>query len=204
MTDIRDEQVEWAVVHRLKAMLDDPPKTEFNVTQTFAHFTAILFWTTQRIRVPVAAGPADRAAQRALRKLERQQITELPWSLSLQPPVLDDADVLGDERNVNADFVGMSVDRFTIWLRDSLAHGDGRNIRPIHKRSRRTGNEHLAGFCVDFSERRGAARMLRLHLHHLDMIRIGSGLANNFCHELSHGDERFEREANKMVVEAAE
>lgn len=203
MGGISDDQVEWAVVHRLKAMLDDPPKTEFNVTQAFAHFTAILLWTTQRIRVPVAAGPADHAAQRARRNLERHQITNPPWSLSLRPPALDNADILGDERDVNADFVGMSVDRFTIWLRDSLAHGDGRNIRPVHKQSRRTGKEYLAGFRIDFSERRGAARMLTLHLYHLDTLRIGKALADNFCQALSRDDAQFEHEA-AQVLEAAE
>lgn len=199
MGGISDDQVEWAVVHRLKQMLDDPPKTEFNVTQTFAHFTAILMWTTQRIRVPHAAMPADRAAQRALRNLGQQQIADPPWSLSRQPPALEGAEILGDEREVNADFAGMSVERFTIWLRNALAHGDGRSISPIHKQSRRTGREYLAGFAISNDRGQGTT----LHLYHQDMIRIGKALADNFCQELSHGDEHFEREAVR-VLEAAE
>lgn len=46
-----DEHVEWAIVNRFKAMLDAPPKTKFNVTQSFALFSAILLWTKQRARV---------------------------------------------------------------------------------------------------------------------------------------------------------
>jgi hypothetical protein len=38
MGGIAGEHVEWAVVNRLKAMLDAPPQTEFNVTQSFALF----------------------------------------------------------------------------------------------------------------------------------------------------------------------
>lgn len=45
---ISDEHVEWAVVDRLKAMLDEPPKAKFNVTQSFALFNSILLWTKNR------------------------------------------------------------------------------------------------------------------------------------------------------------
>ncbi len=41
MGGIVDEQVKWSVVNRLKAMLDDPPKTKFNVTQSFALFSTV-------------------------------------------------------------------------------------------------------------------------------------------------------------------
>jgi hypothetical protein len=101
MGGISDDQVEWAVVHRLKAMLDDPPKTEFNVTQTFAHFTAILIWTSQRIRAPRVLGAANHWARRALQNLRGQAIYDPPWSLSRQPPLLDNAGIL-DADDVNA------------------------------------------------------------------------------------------------------
>ncbi|MFZ6763344.1 hypothetical protein [Pseudoroseomonas sp. WGS1072] len=32
-------------MNRLKAMLDEPPQTTFNVTQTFALFSSVLLWT---------------------------------------------------------------------------------------------------------------------------------------------------------------
>jgi hypothetical protein len=69
MGGIADEHVEWAVVNRLKAMLDVPPPTKFNVTQAFALFSAMLLWT-KRTGVGADHGlfqPADRAA-RAVRK----------------------------------------------------------------------------------------------------------------------------------------
>jgi hypothetical protein len=51
MGGIADDHVEWAVANRLKAMLDDLPKTPFNITQPFAHFTMILLWTKNRMWV---------------------------------------------------------------------------------------------------------------------------------------------------------
>jgi hypothetical protein len=36
MGGIAHEHFQWAVVNCLKAMLDEPPKTKFNVTQPFA------------------------------------------------------------------------------------------------------------------------------------------------------------------------
>jgi hypothetical protein len=199
MGGISEGQVEWAVVHRLKAMLDHPPKTEFNVTQTFAHFTAILLWTAQRLRVQDAIDPADYAAQRVWAKLQEQAVTDAPWRLSRKVPRLPRARVLGVERDINAAFDGMPADQFIIWLRNALAHGDGRSIRPIHKMSLRSGKELLAGF--EFVERRGQRRGLQLY--HQDMIRIGKALADTFCKALSHGDEYFEREAGTQVVEKA-
>ena len=203
MGGISDDQVEWAVVHRLKAMLDDPPETKFNVTQTFAHF--ILLWTTQRIRVldMDVVGPADHAAQQVLRNLHQQQITDSPWGLSRLPPALEGADILGDERDVNAAFVGMTVGDFTIWLRNALAHGDGRTITPIHKRSLRTGKDYLAGFRIAFAQERHAERILTLHLYHQDIVRIGKSLAENFCRMLREGDAQFNAEAMLKLSRAS-
>jgi hypothetical protein len=40
MSGILNEDVEWAVANRFKAMLDELPNTKFNVTQSFALFGA--------------------------------------------------------------------------------------------------------------------------------------------------------------------
>ena len=72
---------EWAVVNRLKTMLDVPPKTKFNVTQSFALFSAILLWTKQRAWVPDHAlfQPADRAARAVRNALEASSIFDASW-----------------------------------------------------------------------------------------------------------------------------
>jgi hypothetical protein len=74
---------EWAVVNRLKTMLDVPPKTKFKVTQSFALFSAMLLWTKQRASVPDHAlfQPADRAARAVTNALEASSISiRLGWS----------------------------------------------------------------------------------------------------------------------------
>jgi hypothetical protein len=77
MGGIADKHVEWAIVNRLKAMLDAPPKTKFNVTQSFALFSAILLWTKQRAWVggdardsPVSFSPRIMPRERRARCCE--------------------------------------------------------------------------------------------------------------------------------------
>ncbi len=96
MGGIVDQHVEWAVVNRLKAMLDAPPKTRFNVTQSFALFSAILLWTKQRAWVggelrdrPEWFNQADHAAQDARETFRAASIFDVPWSLLKVRPQLD-------------------------------------------------------------------------------------------------------------------
>ena len=71
MGGIADEHVEWAVVNRFKAMLDVPPKTKFNVTQSFALFSAIVLWTKQRAWV--GGDARDRPPGSAKRTMLREK-----------------------------------------------------------------------------------------------------------------------------------
>ena len=202
MGRIADEHVEWAVVNRLKAMLDEPPKTRFNVTQSFALFTAVLVWTKNRIWVggdredrPAWFGGEDHAARDMRERLQNTCICDAPWRLSLTPPQIVMLD--GQQpflARINSDFAEMSAEAFFRWLRNALAHGDGRTIRPIHKPSQGGDKTLLAGFEV--AERRGAD-----HLYHADMRRIGATLADLFCQSLSGGDRYFEREAGTATIE---
>ena len=212
MGGIVDEHVEWAVVNRLKAMLDEPPETKFNVTQSFALFSAILLWTKNRAWVAGNIGVRqnwhdgeDHKAHDAREALRGTNITEDPWLLSKKRPrpMMDyrDGDFPPEVADINADFVGMNAEAFFKWLRDAIAHGDGRTIKPIHKRSMRTGKTLLAGFEIIFKERRGSKRKLTLALYHSDMTRIGTILADLFCQSLSGGDRYFEQEAGTASIE---
>lgn len=214
MGGISDAQVEWAVVNRLKAMLDEPPATNFNVTQTFALFSSILLWSKNRAWVAgrrPALGPEadenDDRAHMARKALGGALITGEPWRLSTMDPQIA---VLGDERDqvpggarINSDFENMSAEVFFEWLRNAVAHGDARTIQPIHKISRRTGMPLLAGFQFKFAERPGSARKLELSLYHDDMRRLGRELAHLFCQALSGGDRYFEEEAGTARLKEA-
>ena len=214
MGGISDAQAEWAIVNRLKAMLDEPPQTTFNVTQTFALFSSVLLWTKNRAWVAGNNGQrgrwqdqADHLAHDVREAMRGKLITDDPWRLSLVVPQIVLVDRAEErevrERRINADFEQMTAEDFFKWLRDALAHGDGRTIKPIRKLSTRTGNALLAGFRVEFNAERGAAQTLKLDLFHDDMRRIGSVLADLFCRSLSGGDRYFEEEAGTARLQEA-
>jgi hypothetical protein len=52
MAEITKVHVEWAVVGRLRLLLEETPHKKFNVTQSYALFTSILCWVLQHIRTP--------------------------------------------------------------------------------------------------------------------------------------------------------
>jgi hypothetical protein len=214
MTEIADEHVEWAIVNRLKAMLDDPPQTAFNVTQTFAFFTSILLWTKNRAWVAGHHGqskdwqdPADHQAHAAREALRCKMILEAPWQLSRMPPKIVLVD--GGEKHsrqegrINSDFENMTAEAFFKWLRDALAHGDGRTIRPIHKPSARKGKTVIAGFRIEFPAKKRSTETLSLSLYNEDMRRMGDILADLFCQALSGGNRYFEKDAAAGIEERA-
>lgn len=207
MGGIQEGHVEWAIINRLKAMLDDPPETKFNVTQTFALFSAVLLWTKNRGWVagyaqhPQLDNAFDVSAHAFRQQLEQEQITSLPWALSQQAYKLIDGHPVPAGPAVNENFADMSVATFAKWLRDAIGHGDGRTITPLHKN---TGPAHLtwlSGFRVQFNETLGSQRILDLHLYEPDMRRIGSLLADRFCTALAQAPGYYEEDVATRVVE---
>ena len=71
MTQITQDHAEWAVVGRLRLMLEEPPHQTFNVTQTYALFTSIV-WVMQRIRIKShqIVSNDDKIAHNLFKKLE--------------------------------------------------------------------------------------------------------------------------------------
>lgn len=208
MGGIPEHQVEWAVVNRLKSMLETPTQTPFNVTLTFALFSTIVVWTKNRIWVggrdpdQRAFDQADHAAFGARQRLADVKIMDAPWSLSRRPPL--SAMQADGDHSINRDFEEISAEDFVVWLRNALAHGDGRSIRPLHKPSRDHSREWLAGMIIDFEERKGSERRLTVALYDSDMRRIGVQLADLFCQSLA-GDRDYDQldEATRIVEEVA-
>jgi hypothetical protein len=207
--EISDKHVEWAVINRLKAMLDAPPQTEFNVTQSFAMFTTIVLWTKQRAWASgknsnrlETFGPTDHAAHDVRERLRRVSIFDEPWSLSKsrpQPKRGKQTPVELVDNRVNSDFEGANAEQFFEWLRNALAHGDGRTITPLYTVSQGINNASLAGFKI--ADRQADRRTLSLY--HSDMRRIGSILAAAFCKSLSGDDKYFEKEAGTATITEA-
>lgn len=214
MVEINDTHVEWAVINRLKAMLDDPPKTDFNLTLTFSLFTTIVLWSKNRAwvaghldRPRPLKGQSDHDAHSVREYLGQQNITEEPWYLSRREPHL--VDISGNRPHlqraaeINGDFEGMAAADFFEWLRNALAHGDGRTIRPIHRLEPRSRPRYLVGFQIEFDETRGASHKLTLSLYEVDMKRLGAQLADFFCRSLSGDDEYFQNEVGTAVIKEA-
>ncbi len=210
MGGITNAQVEWAIINRLKAMLDEPPETKFNVTQTFALFSTVLLWTKNRGWVAgnnagnvAFADAADQAAHNFRRLLGNEVITAQPWALPLKEPrsimvAEQDQRAAG---HINGDFEDMPVENFVKWLRDAFGHGDGRTIRPLHKTGKRGDQTWLSGFRIQFDESKNSNRKLDLHFYEADMRRIGSMLADRFCQALAAGPAYYNEDVATRVLE---
>ncbi|WP_454747506.1 hypothetical protein [Ciceribacter selenitireducens] len=213
MGGIMEGHVEWAIINRLKAMLDEPPPTKFNVTQTFALFSAVLLWTKNRGWVAGnnvgsinSVDAADRAAHSFRQLLGKEVITSQPWSLPLLEPQLDAAltQKATAANPINGDFKDMPVEDFIKWLRDAFGHGDGRTIRPLHKKGKRGEQTWLSGFRIQFNEKQNSKRILDLHFYDADMRRVGSLLADRFCKALAAAPTYYNEDVATRVIETEE
>lgn len=188
MTEITKAHAEWAVVDRLRAMLNETPHTEYNVTQSYGLCVAILAWVMQRVRTPEsqANSPEDRAAISAKSALDGQRVEALPWGLKTG----------GSEGQAltNGDFRGFTAFNFLKWLRDASCHGDARQVSPVNS------GGSLRGFEFRASAKNDRERTLVLTGR--DMRRIGMGLAAIYCRALqstaSASPEHFIQDAQSM------
>lgn len=186
MTEIRDDHVAWAVVHRMRLILDGPSVSNYSVTEAYAFFTAVLCWCLEHIRRPKNA-----KAQATLKSLEDAGPRDDPWRISHDGRGLW---LVGHPKRNPKPIT--SAAQALIWLRDTVAHGDGKKIMPIHKAGM-GGRRVLTGFRFD------DAVTLTEH----DMRRIGCALADLFCNEIGRGEQGtrdglFELDALNRVSEA--
>jgi len=135
MTQITNDHVEWAVVSRLRRMLEEPPHQKFNVTQAYALFTTILCWVLQHTRIPSheIKSDNDKIAHRLWENFSDRAIADDPWCVYVKP--IERIELVGNKsirvpppRN----FEEHTVDRFLINLRDATAHGDARKVQPFN------------------------------------------------------------------------
>lgn len=184
MTQITDDHVEWAVVGRLRLMLEEPPHENFKVTQTYALFTAILCWVMQRIRIKSheIVSKDDKIAHNLFKKLEGASINAEPWRIHIAPTErIERVGATGVPVPAPRGVEAHTAERFLINLRDATAHGDARNVEPFNA------GGFLAGFtfsCAEF-EGRGKSRKKvwdgKITLLETDMRRVGIQLAKLYC-----------------------
>jgi hypothetical protein len=210
MTQITDDHVEWAVVDRLRRMLDEPQHELFNVTQAYALFTTTLCWVTQRIRVRAddVNSRDDKVAHELFEKFSDTSIADDPWRVNVKP--VRRIEMVGPHRVTvpgPSNFATHTVARFLINLRDASAHGDARNVRPFNVTF---GSEPLlVGFCFVCAELNRERRKTwegRITLLQSDMRRIGGRLAKIYCDRLSNAhasDSHFGSDAGSIKERAA-
>lgn len=175
MGGISEAHAEWAVVDRMRQMMDEP-HGDYLATQTYAMFTAVLCWVLQHLRIPKNRQESvkDRAASELWDQMANEAASGAPW---LMP-------VLPDQRTASvgkmtvyvpgaANVADHSAQRLLINLRDAVAHGDARVVRPFNC------NDRLVGFTFACRETKtdwnGELTLLRE-----DMRRIGSVLATRY------------------------
>ena len=156
--EINEYEDEYKTVERLSSMLEYP-KEEHEITESYALFTAILCWVTQRIRKPDdQEGAGDSQAQSIEVQLSDVMVSEEPWEI-------DGLD-------------GMSVFKFFKHLRNAVAHGDNRRIRPLND------NGELKGYSFELRCRKGKQYIDTVNLFQSDMQRLGGALADRHCQTL--------------------
>ena len=191
MTEITKTHAEWAVVDRLRSLLNEPAHTEYNVTQAYGLCVAILAWVMQRVRTPDshAQSPEDHAAIAVRTHLEQQSVDALPWALKTRVPSGQEADHWA--------FEGCNAFDFLKWLRDATCHGDARQISPSNM------GGSLVGFEIRAKARGDHERSLVLTER--DLRRIGNALAKVYCEALqstaSKSPDHFANDARSMREE---
>lgn len=152
MGQILEHAAEYETVRRLAEMLATV-REDYKATETYALFATVVCRVMQRSRTPANQNcPDDVQAREVGAALQRARISEAPWSVQgLQE---------------------MTAFDFFIGVRNAVAHGDGRKIRPLNERG------FLTGQIVPIAGR-------QLELRRADMRRLGCALADLFCIQMA-------------------
>jgi hypothetical protein len=196
MAMIDDRHVEWRVVARLRELLEELPPTTHDVTLTYSLFSTILCWVCQRIR--------DRehdAATSVWAAFERELAFDQPWGLS----DIDRRAVTEGDLHIST----LPVSVLLVGLRNAVAHGDDRKVRPHHIGDVGRPDRRLVGFDLDAGfYRPGVQRtkhdppewgQWRLSVTAIDMRRIGLAVADRFCGQMDR-DSREDAEQHVLVA----
>jgi hypothetical protein len=154
--EVQDSEIEWAVIARLRHILDASSEREFEVTEAFAAFSSIVCWIAQRMR-PKGTSPMDNAARRFYSAMDKRSLHDAP----------------GAPKYVSDITVAIAIVEF----RDALAHADAQNVRPLNHRE--PGRPpRLIGF--EFRGKRGP-----IHLTADQMVKFGTWIADAFMTAIS-------------------
>lgn len=182
MVEIRSEDYEWAAIDRMGKMLKCP-HPDFKTTQTYSNFSAILCWTMQRVRtLPVHPG-TDLATRQPPQNdpnfsiFDAIQTDMLAKSIEAYfgplPKATEHLNTLQTVDNSGGDITALA---FAIALRNAVAHGDGRKVKPVNR------PRQLVGFEFTLSNPRNFPQWsCTTQLNRTAMAQIAGKLADVFC-----------------------
>ena len=127
--EIQKEHIEWAVVDRLRTMLEQTSQDDFDVTHAFALFSAICGWVRQR----VGASASDSEWPSGLDDLSKP-VTSQTWGLPNKAAYgRDCVNLFAGGGKVEIELPNCSAWEFVVWVRNAMAHADDRSVQPIHE-----------------------------------------------------------------------
>jgi hypothetical protein len=199
--EITEEHVEYAVVQRLRDMLNDA-REPYKLTAAYAFFTAILCWSAQRMRTRLNGNDSafDIAAKRLWDGLKEEPITSRPWSIRIEEAkVVEIKTSLKRSALASGDFKDHTVARFIENLRNAVAHGDARNVRPFNHGGKLVGFEFQ---CVE-KEKKKVTWSGKVVLLRSDMVRVADEIASRFCREMEAASKKSHLKADAETIKEA-
>lgn len=194
---ITEDHAEWAVVDRMRQMLD-APQGDYLATQSYALFTSVLCWVLQHVRMPPDqhSTARDKAAHDLLIQLQACDASDAPWCApTASVERIERPGPNGILVPATVGFEGQTIEQVLINLRNAVAHGDARNVRPFNA------GAILVGFTFNCADRHGWNGQITLLRS--DMRRVGTELATRYrdaivvCGKQMHGD-HFPAEGEAM------
>lgn len=181
--EITEEQVEWAVIARLRDTLRDTPRHRHEVTLAFAAFSTLICWVVQRMRCQ-GHTHQDQVARRFHKRMQRTRFT----GFGADPLLIEGAPAT------------TTVAEALVAIRNGVAHGDGRSVRPLNRSAAAPRPPILTGFVIPWGE-------ASLMLTHSMMVSFGTWVADEFIQDmtgLANPEEaaRAANRANRDIKEA--
>jgi hypothetical protein len=165
MAPIAREIEEWAVVDRLRTLLETSTQGDLDVTHPFALFSAVCMWVRWRLGSYTSYAEWPEGLD-DLRKLA----TDVRWGLPGDSGggTAQRIKLFSDGPKTPVTLPNCTAWEFVVWVRNAIAHGDHRSIRPVHNATRT-----LIGFHLEY----GAWAKLEGRF----MQSFGMNLATVFC-----------------------
>ncbi|CUH64703.1 hypothetical protein TL5118_00984 [Thalassovita autumnalis] len=200
MGEIREQDFEWAAIDRMGKMLRTP-HPNFQTTHTYSSFASILCWTVQRIRTSPIRPDRDVNARQIPENdpnfaiFDAIQIELNDTSIEGFFGALPNAsDHLNSLRQKDENGQNISALSFIVALRNSVAHGDGRSVKPVNR------PKQLVGFEFDLRSPRYFPSWSRnTQLNRSAMAQIAGKMVDTFCERFRHSSTTITGELEQIL-----